>query len=141
MPRILLQNISILFALIFSSASFAMLKHGLRDNEGRHMIPRGYVANTNDHAGSVDFNPEDYLRMVRMGANVQVVRLEMGRLSSFGTGKFEPEYLERVKRATRLAREAGIKTVFKMTVYGTGGFSWQALWNNKNNEQHTYIEA
>ncbi|MFC1518610.1 cellulase family glycosylhydrolase [Pseudomonadota bacterium] len=137
-----ISHIIVLITLLFvSPLSLANIKHGLRDIDGRHMIPRGYVVNTNDHAGSVDFNPEDYLRMVRMGANVQVIRLEMGKLSEFGGGKFQPEYLARIQRATKLAREAGIKTVFKMTVYGANGFSWQALYLNKNNEQQTYIDA
>lgn len=129
------------FTLCISFVSAAQIKHGLRDNQDRHMIPRGFVANTNDHAGAVDFEPDDYLRMVRMGANVQVIRLEMGRLSTFGKGSFQPAYLQRLKRATRLAREAGIKTVFKLTVYGTGGFTWEALWRDKNNEQQIYIDA
>lgn len=135
-------SIIITFVLLTTSfSSMATIKHGLRDLQDRHMVPRGFVANTNDHAGPVDFAPEDYLRMVRMGANVQVVRLEMGRLSTFGNGNFEPAYLKRLQRATRLGREAGIKTVFKLTVYGTGGFTWQALWENKNNEQDIYIDA
>ncbi len=140
----MLRHFIILLAtlsLTASSISSAMIKHGLRDGQDRHMIPRGYVANTNDHAGPVDFTPEDYLRMVRMGANVQVVRLEMGRLSTFGDSQLEPAYIQRLQEATRLAREAGIKTVFKMTVYGATGFSWQALWHNKNDEHTTYINA
>jgi len=130
-----------LLLLSISSSSMATIKHGLRDAQERHMIPRGFVANTNDHAGSVDFLPEDYLRMVRLGANVQVIRLEMGKLSTFGNGSVQPAYLARLQRATRLAREAGLKTVFKLTVYGTGGFTWQTLWENKNNEQDIYIDA
>lgn len=127
-------------ALLVAQNSSATIKHGLRDEQGRHMIPRGYVANTNDHAGPVDFNAEDYYRMARMGANVQVVRLEMGKLATAGAG-FDPNYLARLERATRLAREAGIKTVFKMTVYGAKGFSWEALWANRDGEQKKYIDA
>ncbi|WP_016954229.1 cellulase family glycosylhydrolase [Catenovulum agarivorans] len=135
-------KICFIVPLLFSCLSHAAdIKHGLRDSDGRHMIPRGFVVNTNDAAGPVDFNEEDYIRMVRMGANVQVVRLELGRLSTFGSSEFQPEYLERLKRAVRLGREAGIKTVFKLTVYGAGGFSWPDLYFNKNNAQQTYIAA
>ena len=130
-----------LLILLFSTTSLAVLKHALRDEQGRHMIPRGYVVNTNDHAGPITFNADDYQRMVRMGANVQVIRLEMGRLSTFGNSKFEPEYIKHIENLTRLGREAGLKTVFKMTVYGANGFTWQALWDNKNNEHQTYIDA
>lgn len=141
MCREISAAVVLILALTFANYSSATIKHGLRDDQGRHMVPRGFVANTNDHAGPVDFEPDDYLRMARLGANVQVIRLEMGRLSNFGDSKFEPEYLARLQRGTRLAREAGIKTVFKMTVYSVDGFSWQSLWLNKNLEQEAYINA
>lgn len=142
MYRTLSISTVFLTLLLSSLASFATPnKHGLRDEQGRHFIARGFVANTNDHAGPVDFAPEDYLRMARMGANVQVIRLEMGRLGAFGDSPLQQEYMERIKRGTRLAREAGIKTVFKMTVYGATDFRWQALWLNENDEQTTYINA
>lgn len=138
----LTRSTLLFISLLFSCYSHSTdIKHGLRDSDSRHMIPRGYVVNTNDAAGPVEFFPEDYLRMVRMGANVQVVRLELGRLSTFGNSSFQPEYLKRLKRAVRLGREAGIKTVFKLTVYGAGGFSWGDLYFDKNNAQQTYIDA
>jgi hypothetical protein len=37
----------ILFHFI-SSLSYAQIKHGLRDQQGRHIIPRGFVVCTND---------------------------------------------------------------------------------------------
>ena len=111
------------------------IKHGLRDDAGRHMIPRGFVVNTNDAGGEVNFSQEDYVRMVRLGANVQVVRLELGKLSTFGHSEFQPEYLARLKRAVRLGREAGINTMFKLTVYGAKGFSWPDLYFNQNNAE------
>jgi endoglycosylceramidase len=117
------------------------IKHGLRDDAGRHMIPRGFVVNTNDAGGEVNFTQEDYVRMVRLGANVQVVRLELGKLSTFGHSEFQPEYLARLKRAVRLGREAGINTMFKLTVYGAKGFSWPDLYFNQNNAQGKYIGA
>jgi endoglycosylceramidase len=132
---------SLLSVLISNFAFSADIKHGLRDGEGRHMIPRGFVVNTNDAGGEVNFTQEDYVRMVRMGANVQVVRLELGKLSTFGNSIFQPEYLARLKHAVRLGREAGIKTVFKLTVYGAKGFSWPDLYFNQNNAQEKYISA
>ena len=96
---------------------FAQIKHGLRDELGRHIIPRGFVVNTNDHKGEVFFNSDDYARMVQMGANTQVVRLELGKLSNFPGGKLQPNYLKKLDNLVRLGRHHGIKTVFKMTVY------------------------
>lgn len=122
---------------LISTTSNAQIKHGLRDDQGRHIIPRGFVIVTN--AG--DFKSDDYVRMVRLGANFQVVRLELGRLSEFSGAKLEESYLHHLEDLVTLGKNVGIKTVFKMTVYGVDEFSWEALWANKNNEQTVYINA
>ena len=132
------------FFLLFICMPFffyAQIKHGLRDNSGRHIIPRGFVVNTNDHRGEVFFNSDDYARMVRMGANTQVIRLELGKLSAFPGGQLEPNYLKKLDTLVNLGRLHGIKTVFKMTVYGVNKFVWEEFWQNKNGEYQTYIEA
>ncbi|TWO34527.1 glycoside hydrolase family 5 protein [Seonamhaeicola sediminis] len=127
--------------LISTLNAFAQIKHGLRDELGRHIIPRGFVVNTNDHKGDVFFNTDDYARMVRMGANVQVIRLELGKLSNFPGGKLEPKYLLKLDTLVALGKNAGIKTVFKMTVYGVDQFKWEEFWENRNSEYETYIDA
>lgn len=119
----------------------AEIKHGLRDQDGRHFIPRGYVVNTNDGRNPAVYDAGDYHRMVRMGANSQVIRLELGRLSSFPGAQLEEDYLQRLVELTRMGREAGLKTIFKMTVYGVGSFSWEAFWANQHGEQDIYLEA
>lgn len=119
----------------------AQIKHGLRDDQGRHTIPRGFVINTNDHKGEVFFNSDDYMRMVRLGANTQVIRLELGKLSSFPGGKLNPSYLLKLDSLVTLGKNAGITTVFKMTVYGVDAFSWEEFWQNKKKEHQTYIDA
>jgi len=130
-----------LFFLLFLIASnvFSQIKHGLRDELGRHIIPRGFVVNTNDHKGEVYFNSDDYARMVRMGANTQVIRLELGKVSKFPGGKVEPNYLKKLDTLVNLGRNSGIKTVFKMTVYGVDKFVWESFWQNKKGEYKTYI--
>lgn len=120
---------------------YAQIKHGLRDDSGRHIIPRGFVVNTNDHKGEVFFNSDDYARMVRMGANTQVIRLELGKLSAFPGGQLEPNYLKKLDTLVDLGRLHGIKTVFKITVYGVDKFVWEEFWLNKKGEYNTYIEA
>ena len=132
-----------LFFLLFLIASnvFSQIKHGLRDELGRHIIPRGFVVNTNDHKGEVYFNSDDYARMVRMGANTQVIRLELGKVSKFPGGKVEPNYLKKLDTLVNLGRNSGIKTVFKMTVYGVDKFVWESFWQNKKGEYKTYIDA
>ncbi|KAA5824831.1 glycoside hydrolase family 5 protein [Algibacter amylolyticus] len=121
--------------------TFGQIKHGLRDAQGRHVIPRGFVVNTNDHKGEVFFNSDDYARMVRMGANFQVIRLELGKLSHFPGGKLDPTYLNKLDNLVALGRNHGIKTIFKMTVYGVDKFIWEEFWQNKKNEYETYIDA
>lgn len=122
--------------------SFSQIKHGLRDEQGKHIIPRGFVMNTNDGKGEVFFNSDDYARAVRMGANHQVVRLELGKLSTFPGGKLEPKYLAKLDTLVALGKNHGIKTVFKMTVYGVEKLIWEEFWENKNDKMHSiYIDA
>lgn len=129
------------FAILSSFSLFSQIKHGLRDEFGRHIIPRGFVVNTNDGRGEVFFNQDDYIRMVRMGANYQVIRLELGKLSAFPGGKLEQDYLLKLDTLVNRGRNAGIKTVFKMTVYGLDQFVWEEFWLNKKGEYETYIDA
>jgi len=131
-----------LLFLTFTITSFSQIKHALRDEQGRHIIPRGFVINTNDHKGEVFFNSDDYARQVRMGANYQVIRLELGRVSEFPGGQVEQKYLQKLDELVALGKNHDIKTVFKMTVYGVDKFVWQEFWNNKKDKQYTtYINA
>ncbi|RCS26681.1 hypothetical protein DUT90_13130 [Polaribacter sp. WD7] len=135
-------SIKLLLVSLVTINSFSQIKHGLRDQHGRHVIPRGFVINTNDHKGEVFFNSDDYARQVRMGANTQVIRLELGKLSEFPGGKLEPKYLLKLDELVNLGKNHGIKTVFKMTVYGVDRFVWEEFWENKKDKQYkTYIKA
>ena len=119
----------------------AQIKHGLRDDQGRHVVARGFVVTTNDGGGEVFFDADDYARMVRMGANYQVIRLELGRLSTFPGCAVEEAYLQKLDGLVALGREAGMKTVMKMTVYGARSFKWEDFWRNEHGEFATYLEA
>ena len=130
------QILSCIFVIITFSVS-AQLNHALRDENGRHVIGRGFVLVTNDSY----FDCEDYMRMVRLGANFQVIRLELGRLSQFPGAKLDQEYLAKLDTLVQLGRNAGIKTVFKMTVYGLREFSWEAFWQNNNRQNEIYLDA
>lgn len=136
-----MYNRLIIILLLMAAPVSAQIKHGLRDAQGRHIVPRGYVVNTNDAGGQIEFYEDDYARMVRMGANFQVIRLELGRLSAFPGCQLEAAYLEKLERFARRGREAGLKTVLKMTVYGARGFEWESFWANENNEQGIYLDA
>lgn len=130
------------YIFFFTSVlTFAQIKHGLRDQQGRHVVPRGFVVNTNDHKGEVFFNSDDYLRMVRLGANAQVIRLELGKLSNFPGGKLDEDYLMKLDTLVAFGRNSSMNTVFKMTVYGVDNFIWEDFWQNNKNEHETYLEA
>lgn len=136
-----MKRLILVFLLFCYYNAQAQIKHGLRDDQGRHIIPRGYVVCTNDGKGEVFFDNEDYMRMVRLGANVQVIRLELSKLSNFPGGKLEPKYLLKLDSLVNLGKNVGIKTVFKLTVYGVEKFIWEEFWQNQKNEFETYIEA
>lgn len=121
--------------------SSAPLKHALRDKDGRHVIPRGFVIVTSTGGHDLMFDADDYHRMVRLGANWQVIRLELKKLSNFEGAQVDQAYLEKLDKLVELARNAGITTVFKMTNYGMKGFSWEGFWANKHNEHDLYLEA
>lgn len=133
---------SLCFALlaVLPSLWSSPADNGLRDRQGRHVIPRGFVVVTSFRDTDIDFGAKDYLRMVRLGANSQVIRLEMGKLSRFEGATVDPRYLERLDALVEHAKQAGITTVFKMTTYGVT-FSWEDFWANKNNEHRAYIDA
>jgi hypothetical protein len=98
---------------------------------------RGFVVVTNNSY----FNSGDYIRMLRLGANYQVVRLELGKLSAFPGASLDPNYLLKLDTLVQLGKNAGIKTVFKMTLYGIQDFSWERFWANENNLHEKYIDA
>lgn len=131
----------ILFFTIFSLAITAQIKHGLRDEFGRHVIARGFVVNTNDGRNTLSFNTDDYSRMVRLGANFQVIRLELGRLSTFPGAQLDENYLLKLDSLVLLGKNAGMQSVFKMTVYGVDQFLWEEFWLNEKNEHEIYIDA
>ncbi|GGZ25327.1 hypothetical protein GCM10007049_17290 [Echinicola pacifica] len=127
--------------LLLNLQAYAQLNSEFRDEEGRQVIPRGFVVNTNDALGELFYTSSDYLRMVRMGANYQVIRLELGKLSTFPGSKLDPDYLLKLDSLVKMGKEQGMKTVFKMTVYGVTKFEWEDFYKNEKGEQDIYMAA
>lgn len=127
--------------MLLTSGASAQIRHGLRDDNGRHVIARGFVVNTKDGKNDLTFNADDYVRTVRLGANFQVVRLELVRPSSFPGCQLDSDYLQKLDALVRLGIQAGMKTVFKMTTYGVRRFSWDRFWKNEVGEQDIDLEA
>jgi len=128
-------------ALLLAPPAAAQIGHAIRDAEGRHVVPRGFVVMTNDGPRAASYSADDYARMVRMGANFQVIRLELGRLSTYPGAYLDEHYLTRLETLVRLGRDVGIKTIFKMTTYGVSSFTWEKFWRNENHERPIYLEA
>ena len=128
-------------ALFLAINSSAQVSSVLRDEQGRHIIPRGYVIVTEDKMGDVSYTQEDYYRMVRMGANFQVIRLKLGRLGGYPGNELEESYLLKLDSLVQMGKNAGISSDFKMTVYGSRGFSWKDFWRNENGEHDALIAA
>ena len=114
------------------------------DEQGRELVPGGYVAITEDRKGVIRYTADDYRRMVRMGANFQVIRLSLGRLGGWPGATADPSYPAQLDEMVRMAKEAGLKTIFKLVVYGIKSFGpeqWDALWKNTSGSQDALLEA
>ena len=134
----------ILLTLTPLAAPAGPAAHFIPDEKGRELVPGGYVAITEDRKGVIRYTPDDYRRMVRMGANFQVIRLSLGRLGGWPGATADPTYLAQIDEMVRMGREAELKTVFKLVVYGIKQFDtaqWDALWKNTDGSQDALLEA
>lgn len=110
------------------------------DSSGRRVILRGFVTVTHNQAGEdkVTYSLEDYQRMRDLGANVQSIRLFAGLTYK------DPAYLEQVDRMVSLAKQVGMYTTMKMTMYDIGAFKrrgWKIFWRGRRNYQENVLEA
>ena len=116
----------------------------LRDEQGREMVPGGYVTLTEDGKGTIHYTPDDYRRMVRMGANFQVIRTTLGRLGGWPGKEGDASYPAQLDAMVRMGREAGLKTVFKLVIYDIrpfGSAQWDAIYQNTNGTQDALAAA
>ena len=145
-PTIVISKQILLIALLLMpvTAPADPAARAILDEQGRELVPGGYVTITEDRKGVIRYTPDDYRRMVRMGANFQVIRLSLGRLGGWPGVKADPAYPEQLDDMVRMGREAGLKTVFKLVVYGIKSFGpeqWDALWKNTHGSQDAVLEA
>lgn len=115
-----------------------------KDADGRIFLPQGFVANTHVRGERLDYLPSDYQQMARYGANMQVVRIGLGRLGGWPGYSLEPGYFEQIDRMIDNAAAVGIRTGLKMVVYDIKNFragGWEALWENRHGEQEFLIKA
>lgn len=140
-----MKNLFFAFIAVFLlMKTNAQPSYVVSDEMGRNIIPRGFVVITEDKMGKVQYSPDDYKRMVRMGANFQVIRLNLAKLGGWDGCRFEESYIQYVDSLVTMGRESGMKTDFKMVIYGIPDFDlegWGKLWKNKNGEQERWIGA
>lgn len=145
MKRILAITILLLLPLtIPTSAKDSVKNFVIHGTQGRELIPGGFVTITEDGKGNIHYTPDDYRRMVRMGANFQVIRTTLGRLGGWPGKKADPSYLKQLDEMVRMGREAGLQTVFKLVVYDLrpfGNAQWDAIYHNTNGAQDSLIAA
>lgn len=96
----------------------------LKDVDGSYFNPKGYVVIMEDGIGKFDYAPEDYQRMIKYGANAQVIRLGIASLAGLLGEEEKADYLQRVHTRVRLGKKAGMKTFFKMTIYDMPDFDY-----------------
>jgi endoglycosylceramidase len=111
----------------------------LLDERGRHLIPGGYVALEN-----IRYTPDDYRRMVRMGANFQVIRMPIGMIGAWPGKEADEKTLAHFDDLVRFGKAAGMRTIFKLVFYGVTPFGdqqWDRVWNNTDGTQEKIIEG
>ncbi len=133
-----------LLALIGSQSFAADVLPVIHDEKGREIVLGGFVALTEDRKGNIQYTPDDYRRMVRMGANIQVIRTTLGRLGGWPGKAGDPTYFAQLDEMVRLGKEAGLKTVFKLVVYDVrpfGNAQWDAIYHNTKGAQDALVAA
>jgi len=119
--------------------SEAAISQPILDEQGRHLIVGGYVTLEN-----IPFTADDYRRMVRMGANFQVIRMPMWMVGAWPGVEPDAKALAHFDELVRLGKAAGMKTVFKLVVYGGPPFGekqWDMVWNNTDGAQEKILEG
>ena len=120
------------------------------DEYNRHFIPNGMVIVTEDQLGDLpDLSQESYQQMRDKGINIQVIRLCLTRIGGWPGSKFKEDFFKRVDNHIFRAKENGIKTMFKLTLYDLTKESygelkeeqWAALLNNENGTFDLYLKA
>ena len=109
------------------------------DEQGRQLVPGGFVVLEN-----VPYTPDDYQRMVRMGANFQVIRMPVGHIGGWPGVAPDPDALKQFDSMVRMGKEAGMRTIFKLVVYGVRPFGekqWNAIWRNTDGTQDKIMAA
>jgi len=110
------------------------------DQDGRQIIVGGFVT-----LEKVPYTPEDYQRMVRMGANFQVIRMPVGMIGAWPGTEADQAVLQQFDDFVRMGKDAGLKTIFKMVFYGIQPAheekKWEMIWSDTHATQQKLIDG
>ncbi|MGQ0828853.1 MAG: cellulase family glycosylhydrolase [Bacteroidota bacterium] len=142
------NSLTILFLFFFASAFSQTLSplsvsgDKVVDASGKTVILRGCVTITHDGPSSpVIYTAADYKRLKAWGANYQSIRLFASNIGAWGIPYKLNEFLDTLDTMVYRAKQEGIYTEFKLTMYGAVGFKWEDLWANANGEQNKIING
>jgi hypothetical protein len=117
------------------------------DSSGNPILLRGFVSITNNTDGSpVSYTLADYQRMQSLGANMQAIRLGAGSLAAWPNQQGEPGYVDRLALMVAHAKQAGLFSAFKFTMYDVQGSNviqvnqtWNQCWNIASGAQDAVL--
>ena len=115
------------------------------DESGRTVILRGFVTTTNYPDGTaLNYTTADYERMKAVGANYQSIRIGVCAIGAWPGCQVRDGYLQQLDSMVQAAKQEGIYSEFKLTMYdlpGQAGADWTALWQNSNGQQDAIING
>jgi hypothetical protein len=117
------------------------------DAANNRITLRGFVTITNDTDGTpVTYTLADYQKMKSLGANFQSIRVGAGEIGAWPGRPANASYLAKLDSMVALAKQAGIYSEFKLTMYDVFGFQlaeaspyWNTLWSNGSGAQDGVI--
>jgi len=129
----------LMLCLAVSAESDEVRSLPLLDESGRELIPGGFVV-----LEDIPYTADDYHRMVRMGANFQVIRMPIWTVGAWPGRQPDEKMLTHFDELVRLGEDAGMKTIFKLVFYGVRPFGdqqWDMVWNNGDGDQDKILEG
>jgi endoglycosylceramidase len=158
MPRNkIIAVILLAYALSLPANTFAGTESAWLSTQGNHFVAsggsrldlRGFVTITNYFDGTpVTYTEKDFQRMRELGANYQSIRIGAKSIGAWGKAGMDPAYLPKLDSMVLMAKQAGMHTNFKLTIYDVDEFmglwkkrTWRHLWENNHREQEQIVQA
>lgn len=113
----------------------------IKDENARTIILNGAITITHHQNGYQPYTIDDYRRLKSWGANYQSIRLFASVIGADGTPTY-PIVYEKIDEMVANAKQVGIYTEFKLTMYSSEEpYSWKDLFLNSNNAQQNLIDG